>query len=529
MPPPVACRLHRSDNGGGCSSTIPVSKSSLSQEILAAFAEIKGTTPLAVLGFERDQSSVPTESCWKNEASEPVLPTIADLAYEKISKTAATTPENVLKASQTFATAFKKANPCPTGDEQTMDQIEQGRHPSDQHAPHYDSEQPPYELDARETEIPYVHANSLVGYSNDRDALEILPDHEERQYLADPGVGLPIIIASETHVMVGLNELVVDHDIRALASATVAASVALPISPPATPPLHPLSDISAILPVDCVTEAEHTHSDAHYCSEQALFFSPPSLAQSAETLHDDINSSSINIADFLKLGHAKQCWCGYCTEEPCYIARSAANAYISSSVTLADQDRAANGDGDSTLSLLLHPSESEPDTESDGPDMLKLDQADMVDRTTCRHANVETVEVDDCLLFSPTATKPAGEQLSSAATMYTPSSPILHRQRQYRAQAPTVIITSSEPSANKPPDDYIAIAATITATTSPTTASMAWHDTFPRRSSSMWRAEFATRESERVGLGFAEAGKGRLGWGGESEEEWWDWAVEEEF
>lgn len=44
LPPPVACRLHRSDNGDGISSTNPVSKSSLSQEILAAFAGIRCMT-----------------------------------------------------------------------------------------------------------------------------------------------------------------------------------------------------------------------------------------------------------------------------------------------------------------------------------------------------------------------------------------------------------------------------------------------------------------------------------------------------
>jgi hypothetical protein len=321
--------------------------------------------------------------------------------------------------------------------------------------------------------------------------------------------------------MVGLNELVVDHDILTPASVTLAAGVALPATPPATPPLHPLSDMAAILPVDCITEAEYIHSDAHYCSEQALFSSPLSL--SAETLYESINSSSINVADFLKLGHAKQCWCGHCTDEPYDLARSAANVSISSSATLADRNRAADGDGNSILSLLLHPSESEPDTESDDLELLNLNE---VNNGSAKYN--ETVEDEDWLLFSPIAVKSAEQQTSSVSTMYLPSSPILHRQRQHRAPAPTVVITSSGPSANEPSDDYIAVAAPSATATSSTTTSMAWHDMFPRRSSSLWKADLAARENESFELGFAESRRGGWRWGRESEEEWWDWAVEEE-
>jgi hypothetical protein len=473
---------------------------------LAAFAEIRCTTPLAARGFEQNQGSSLTQESCTNEDSEPILPTVSDPTDGTPDKTADTTSEGVLQTSQTSATLSRNSDICPM-----LIQAKQQCHPSGRHAPDYKSEQPPYELDARETEIPYLHANSLVGYSNDRDVPDILPDYEERKSLADSGVGLPIKVASETHDMVGLNEMVVDHDIMAPASVTLAAGVALPATPPATPPLHPLADMAAILPVDCITEAEHIHSDAHYCSEQALFSSPLSL--SAETLHEGIDSSSINIADFLKLGHAKQCWCGHCSSEPYDLTRSAANASISSSITLTDRDRAADGDGNLALSLLLHPSESELDTESDDSEL---------------HANIETVEDEDWLLFSPAAIKPTGEQSPSTSTMYLPSSPILHRQRQHRAPAPTVVITSSDPSANEPSDDYIAVAAPTAAATSPTTASMAWNDMFPRRSSSLWMADVGTCKSDRVGLGFADARNGRLGWGRESEEEWWDWAVEEE-
>jgi hypothetical protein len=279
--------------------------------------------------------------------------------------------------------------------------------------------------------------------------------------------------------------------------------------------------MAAILPVNCITEAEYIHSDAHYCSEQALFSSPLSL--SAEALHEGSGSSSINIADFLKLGHAKQCWCGHCTDEPYDLARSAGHVSISSSTTLAEENRAANGDGDLALSLLLHPSESEPDTESDGSELFNLNEAN---NGSAKYN--ETVEDEDWLIFSPATVSSAEQQTSSVSTMYLPSSPILHRQRQHRAPAPTVVITSSEPSANKPSDDYITVAAPTAAATSSTTASMAWSDMFPRRSNSLWKAEVATREQGTFGLGFANARRGVWRWGRESEEEWWDWAVEEE-
>ena len=531
LPPSVACRLHRSDSAAASSSPSPVPESRISQAILAAFAEFKCVTPLSIHSSEQTQSSVLTSTCCESASSELNLPTLPGPADDKANFTTAATPEDDLKTSQTSVAASTTMNSCPSMIVQTTSEVQQRQNLATPCLLRYNDEQPPYELDGREIEIPYVHANSLIGYSNDPSVPDILPEHEERQSLADSGVDIHIIISSESDDMVGLNELAVDHDIMAPVSGISAAGVALPISlpatPPATPPLIPLSDMATILPTDCVTEAEYIHSDAHYCSEQALFSSPLTLAQSAEMLHENINSSSINITDFLKLGHAKQCWCGHCTDEPSDPARSGADASLSSSTTLADRDRAADEYGELTLSLLLHPSESEPDTESDDPELLDVNQAD-VDCTTCQQATVETVEDDEWLLYSPAAFKPAEKQISSAFTMYTPSSPILHRQRQHKDPVLTVAITSSEPSVNEPLGDYIAVAAPTPAATSLTITSVEWRDTFPRNSSSVWKADLTTRESERFGFGFAPARRGSWRWGRESEEEWWDWAVEEE-
>lgn len=526
LPPPLACRLHRSDNSVGSSSATPISQHSISQAISAAFTEMNTTGSLPDRRSEQSQCSKLIEACCENEKSKP-SPTLPISPCDTLDNTASNTLEQVLEASQTSATAFNQLTPCPNEIVQTTIEAKESHHPNVRCLPQYNDAQPPYELDGRATEIPYVHANSLTGYSNDPDVLDTLPAYEERRDLANSGIGLPIIISSETRDMVGLNELVVDHDIMtpayALSATNVPLPVSLPATPPATPPLHPLGDMATVRPVDCIPEAEHTHSDAHYCSEQALFSSPASLAQSTDTMHAAVYSSSINIADFLKLGHAKQCWCGHCAGE----SYDSTNASISSSVTLADQDLAADGDGDLTISLLLHPSESEPDTASDDPELLDCSETTN-SLTRNIDDNVATVEDDDWLLFSPATVEPADEPTPSAPTMYLPSSPILHRQRQQRAPAPTVIITSSEQSANEPSDDYIAVAAPTSATTSPTATKMAWHDMFPRRSSSMWKPNPAICEGESFGLGFASARRGSWRWGRESEEEWWDWAVEEE-
>jgi hypothetical protein len=44
----------------------------------------------------------------------------------------------------------------------------------------------------------------------------------------------------------------------------------------------------------------------------------------------------------------------------------------------------------------------------------------------------------------------------------------------------------------------------------------------------LWKADLVFYESRSFGLGTGETRVGGWRWGRESEEEWWDWAVEEE-
>lgn len=219
LPRPVACRLHRSDNGVGSSSATPMSQHSISQAILAAFAEIKNSNPLPNRRSEQSQYSTLVEASCEDEKSKP-SPTLTSRSGDKIDKIAANTPEDALKTSQNSVTASNNLTFGPTKIVQATVEARAPQNEAGSRLPQYNDEQPPYELDGRETEIPYVHANSLTGYSNDRDVLNGLPTFEERHYLADSGVGLPIIISSTTSGMVGLKELVVDHDIMTPAYAT---------------------------------------------------------------------------------------------------------------------------------------------------------------------------------------------------------------------------------------------------------------------------------------------------------------------
>lgn len=502
LPPPDGCRLHDSDEGVDTSSLIP--RSVITQVAIAALEEIKGSSP------QRDQNQQRSSSS-----------ACSDKTKDDATACAETDTVNTIVDESTAAALWQiLASTASTEDGLTSHPIID---------PH-----PPYELDSCDTELPYVHANSLIGYSNGPVATVSSPGYQWRPLLADSGVHLPIFhLAEEDNV--GLNELVVDHDIVMRTDRSIAAGVPLPFSlpttPPATPPTCSIGDTAALLPIDCVVEAEHLVSDAHYYSEHALFMkSPPSPAQSTVTLRNNLGHTSINIADFLKLGHAKNCWCGYCNSDPYSDFIGKIGTSPSSSTTLAGQDSADDeGDGkddddcddDSALSLTLHHSSSDLDADADVPDLLDLIDA-CTTRNSHKHSKNDTVEDDDWLLFTPLplALATAEDRFDSASPLYLPSSPILHRQHQQRAPTPAIVITSADPSADDCSDDYVAIATPSAASTGDSTVWPTWESMFPRRPSSAWEAGLAQFGDERVGCGFAAAAEGSWRWGRESEGEW---------
>ncbi|KAK4553578.1 hypothetical protein LTR86_009374 [Recurvomyces mirabilis] len=154
----------------------------------------------------------------------------------------------------------------------------------------------PVELDSKE--IPYVHGNSLTDDMGDIEASPYTVEHPSLMHMAtttsEPLSNLPV----------GLNELMMD---RAYEEGVSAGQYCT------NTPIDTSILLAEVLPVDCVTEAEtaahvHEHSDAHFNSEQSLFRPPTPASRSPA-------NSLIDLAEFLKLGHGKDCWCsGYCYE-----------------------------------------------------------------------------------------------------------------------------------------------------------------------------------------------------------------------
>ena len=400
--------------------------------------------------------------------------------------------------------------------------------PSNRPSWEYQFVQPPYELEGCGVGLPYVHANSLTGFSNESEDT-VLHVHHELPAFADSVVGLPVMHLDDDNV--GMNELVMDHDMIGPVDLDIAAGVPLPLSPlttpPATPPSQSIRDIASLMPINCVIEAEHRQSDAHFYSEQALFSqSPVRSVPSTGFPRNEQQRGSIDIVDFLKLGHAKHCWCDYCNTNLCEPSKDREDVQWASSPTLTDQTCV---DNDASLSLILNHSESnfDSDSESEAPELLDLFESDANDADS-ETGKIETAEDEDWLVFSRSL-PPSCLPSTSASPLYLPSSPILHRQRQSRASTPTIIITTStdtsDTSVDERWDEYVAVPPN---TASAGTQTPVWHEMFPRRPSSAWKTGLAELGGETVARGDAKAVEGSWRWGRQSEEEWWDWAVEEE-
>lgn len=149
----------------------------------------------------------------------------------------------------------------------------------------------PTELDGKE--LP--HANSLVGYANE---IALSPYAEEHPLLPPY---TPLASPSE-----GLNELMMDHDI--FSATPLDSSVPAQPGTPTSPLLSP-SPTDNVSPVPLSSEVAQIHSDAHFQSEKSLF-ALPALPESPSPR----DSSIIDVAAFLKLGHATRCWCGDCSQ-----------------------------------------------------------------------------------------------------------------------------------------------------------------------------------------------------------------------
>jgi hypothetical protein len=520
--PPVGCWLHRSERSADASHSSEMGRDdpessptpSLNKETTISLPDCLNTSLSSDPVSEGNRSSTCTPPSSKNK-DDGLTPTrvsthesdaadITDLGH-----VFPWTQHYKSKANETWLSSS-----CP-GD------------PSNRPFPEYQSAQPPYELEGCGAGLPYVHANSLTGFSNEsEDTVVHFRCHELPAY-ADSVINLPVMHLDDGNV--GMNELVVDHDIFGPVDLDIAAGVPLPASRPITPPVTTLSqltqDIASLMPINTAIEAEHRQSDAHFYSEQALFSqSPVKPAKKSGLPRNEQRCEPIDIADFLKLGHAKQCWCDHCDNKTDSPSLGQEDVQWASSPTLTDQTCVGN---DSSLSLILNHSESsfDSDSESEAPELLELFEFDAND-ADFESGKIETAEDEDWLVFSrsvPQSCRPS----TSSSPLYLPSSPILHLQRPQRASTPTIIITTSSDaaSAEDRAGDYVAVPPT---TAPVATQTPVWHDMFPRRPSSAWKTGLAELSAEPVARGSAKLAEGSWRWGRQSEEEWWDWAVEEE-
>ena len=148
----------------------------------------------------------------------------------------------------------------------------------------------PVELD--DTQLPYVHANSLTGFANERGS-EAWPASEGGVPLVDSA----IVMEPVQEPQVGLNELVIDPYTEEGYADALLAVLGLP-SLPRSPELNPTS--SAI-----------SDTPPH---EPPKFDVPCKNLTQAPTSPSDDNI--IDIMTFLSTSHTMHCWCNECAEPP---------------------------------------------------------------------------------------------------------------------------------------------------------------------------------------------------------------------
>ncbi|KAI7228539.1 hypothetical protein KC330_g7865 [Hortaea werneckii] len=175
------------------------------------------------------------------------------------------------------------------------------------------------ELDGNE--IPYVHPNSLVGVANDLAMSPYIDEHPTSKETEAIYITLP-------SPPTGLNEPLINREVGPPSSPSKHNSTANNTDNYPTPSSysHTTTIIADILPTDYIVSHDHstnaddnenggtktlTESDAHYQSEQTLFLTDLTALPASPT-----EQSVIDVAAFLKLGHAPQCWCSECDFQP---------------------------------------------------------------------------------------------------------------------------------------------------------------------------------------------------------------------
>lgn len=162
----------------------------------------------------------------------------------------------------------------------------------------------PFELAS--SDVPYVHANTLTGYAN-----ETAAHHSESNVMEDSAIYLTEMFSSSNNTP------------SAYEGYEVPSQEPLYVSRPALPMsgyADPVSNVDIETHTDKVLETsielagdELEDSAAHFTSEQDLFAPPPPLL---EQTSQSPTASFCDLATFLSMGHAENCWCLACEGEP---------------------------------------------------------------------------------------------------------------------------------------------------------------------------------------------------------------------
>ena len=142
------------------------------------------------------------------------------------------------------------------------------------------------------TEIPYVHANSLTGVANQ--CASIADTNTEDAIMFDS----PVCMKPVDELLYGMNELTLDPYVD---TGSTESLPPLPTSPRLEAVESSLWDAELVNDISDGGEAEWSGSTAHFGSEQSLF-----------DLKSDRNI--VPLARFLAMGHAPNCWCPTCDE-----------------------------------------------------------------------------------------------------------------------------------------------------------------------------------------------------------------------
>lgn len=167
-------------------------------------------------------------------------------------------------------------------------------------APVFSGQLGPVELAG--SDVPYVHVNSLTGYAN-----ETAAHHSEGHSLGDSAIYLAEMVSSgsDARALHGLYGM-------PLTQSPSTSTLKRPTSEIVDPLRSTVACSIDVSTIDHTTGGDLHDSIAQFRSEQDLFVLP----LPAERAGPSRTVNTCDLSTFLLMGHAENCWCLACEEEP---------------------------------------------------------------------------------------------------------------------------------------------------------------------------------------------------------------------